>query len=232
MARRPIFIPQGPDERWVRTELLDFTWHPGQTLSQKRLSIASLHGAARTLLGPVSVPEVSSRSPEQLGVALSAFNLTLPIDGSGRRIPVECAFQGSKVFEGGGPFTDLFDRPPAEAKRDDRLRSAGRLVRFRFREVEWSTEPRTAFYDWLYLSALSSRTDLLEQLRLFCAFTDIEFNPERSFSCQAHSVALTLALRDAGLLAEAVAGPAAFLRLINSRTCDRPEGGQGQMQLI
>ena len=51
-------------------------------------------------------------------------------------------------------------------------------------------EPRTFFYDWLYVSALAGRPELVNELEHRAAFTDIEFNPKRSINCQAHSVAL------------------------------------------
>ena len=51
-------------------------------------------------------------------------------------------------------------------------------------------EPRTFFYDWLYVSALAGHPELVNELEHRAAFTDIEFNPKRSINCQAHSVAL------------------------------------------
>jgi hypothetical protein len=98
---------------------------------------------------------------------------------------VECAFQGSKVFEDGGPFTDMFAMAPRDAKRDERLQTSGRLIGFRFMERDWALEPQTAFYDWVYISALIARKDLAEGLSKYSAFTDIEFNPEKSINCQA-----------------------------------------------
>ena len=38
---------------------------------------------------------------------MSAFHMTVPTKEHGR-IKLELAFQGSKVFEDGGPFTDLY----------------------------------------------------------------------------------------------------------------------------
>ena len=51
-------------------------------------------------------------------------------------------------------------------------------------------EPRTFFYDWLYVSALAGHLELVNELERRAAFTDIEFNPKRSINFQAHSVAL------------------------------------------
>ena len=66
-------------------------------------SVDSLHAAALKLPGISRVLEVSSKSREELGVALSAFNLTFTTLKHNRTFSVECAYQGSKVFERGGP---------------------------------------------------------------------------------------------------------------------------------
>jgi hypothetical protein len=128
---------------------------------------------------------------------------------------VEVAFQGSKVFEGGGPCIDLYERSSREAKRDGRLRESGELVRFQLGEERWPLEPKTAFYDWLYLQALRQQPDLASQLLRFAGFSDIEFNPKRSINCQARSAALYVALKKRGLLDEALSSKAAFLRLVS-----------------
>jgi hypothetical protein len=102
-------------------------------------------------------------------------------------VPLECAFQGSKIFERGGPYTDLYAADVRDAKRDPRLHSSGRLVGFNFENLCFPLEPKTAFYDWLYLNALLPHRDWLTRLRRFVGFTDIEFNPARSINCQARS---------------------------------------------
>ena len=59
-------------------------------------------------------------------------------------------------------------------------------------------EPKTAFYDWLYLQALCQNRTLADQLLQYSGFTDIEFNPKKSFSTQARSCALFVALCRSG----------------------------------
>src|SRR5438309_9713055 len=106
MARRPVFKPalSGPPN--VEEVYLEFHWHPGFAKVQAQKSIASLHQAA-TAKGLAPVLEISTKSPDSLGVSLSAFNLALRTP-QGQPISVESAFQGSKVFERGGPFRDLY----------------------------------------------------------------------------------------------------------------------------
>lgn len=214
MAARPLFIPAPNGPALVRTEYVDFHWFSGMAASQKQKSIDSLHAASQELPGITNVLEVSSKSRTDLGVALSAFNLTFTTLKQGRTFSVECAFQGSKVFEFGGPYVDLFSKTSREAKKDERLQSSGRLTGFRFFGTDWELEPQTAFYDWLYINALKKLPDVTEALLGYSAFTDIEFNPNRSINCQAYSVALYVSLTRRGLLDSATASKEAFLQVV------------------
>lgn len=217
MAQRPIFIPHLNGSLLVRTISVTFDWFPGLSVSQKQRSIESLHAAARQLPGVDNVLEVSSKSKERLGNALSAFNLTLPNSVQPGGLSVECAFQGSKVFEQGGPYSDIYGMSSREAKRDNRLRTSGRLTGFRFLGLDWPLEPQTAFYDWLYISALGQDAVLTERLADYSAFTDIEFNPEKSINCQAYAVALYVSLRRRGILEAVALDKDAFLHFVRDR---------------
>ena len=185
----------------VETVSIAFTWHGGFAESQKKKNVAALHaGAGMRGLRPLL--EVSRRSLEALGTALSAF--TLMTTAEGHPCTVECAFQGSKVFAKGGPYTDLYGDDSRAAKRDERLKTSGPLVGFTFEGGAYPLTPRTAFYDWIYLSALARQDVLLAWLREYAGFTDIEFNPDKSLNCQARTCALAVALDARGLLGEAL----------------------------
>lgn len=214
MAKRPIFIPATEGPALVKTNFVEFQWFPGMATSQKQKSVDSLHAAALKLPGISKVLEVSSKSRTELGVALSAFNLTFTTVKHNRTFSVECAFQGSKIFEHGGPFIDIFGMTSREAKKDERLHSSGRLTGFRFFGTDWELEPLTAFYDWLYINALKKQPSMTEQLLDYSAFTDIEFNPDRSINCQAYAVALYVSLHKRCLLEEATSSKDAFLRTV------------------
>jgi hypothetical protein len=217
MAKRPVFIPEIDGPLLVRTEQVEFEWCPGLSITQKQRSIDALHASARTRFGLDAILEVSTKSRHASGARLSAFNLTLTTDAHPKPLSVECAFQGSKVFELGGPFRDLFDTTSREAKRDARLQDSGRLTGFRLGQTDWPLEPRTAFYDWLYLSALLEHDEMRDEIRGYQAFTDIEFNPERSINCQAYTVALYVSLRARGLLGAVAQGRDAFLAIVGGR---------------
>lgn len=214
MANRPVFLPQYEGDLLVETRMVEFTWAPGMARSQKQRSIENLHGAARETLDIESILEISTKSPDDLGVALSAFNLTYTAR-SGRTYPLESLFQSAKVFSEGGPYRDLRDKPPLAAKQDPRLLQAGRLTGFKSGEFTWPLEPKTVFYDWLYLNVLHTKRTHVQRLFGFDGFTDIEFNPKRSINCQAHSAALFVALERRGLMGEALASQQAFLAIMN-----------------
>ena len=211
MARRPVFVPDS-DKPYVSEVSLDFEYFPGSSIQQKQRSIASLHASYVARFPSSRVLEVSSKSERDIGVQLSAFNLMIEYPGRGS-CSVECAFQASKVFLHGGPYVDLLNASSRAAKSDRRLRESGKLVGFKYFEHEFPLEPKTYFYDWLYASTLCRHDKLVEQVMMFDAFTDIEHNPERSINCQARSVAKVVGLARAGLLADALQSPRAFLEL-------------------
>lgn len=234
MATRPIFLPSLGGKLLVTTHYVDFQWFPGMAKSQSQKSIASLHCAAIEHIGVDQVLEISSKSPDDLGVSLSAFNLMIRTVKLGKEFSLECAYQASKVFERGGPFLDLLDVRSLDAKRDPRLNEHGRLVKFRFYGTDWKLEPRTAFYDWLYLSALQKRPELVEQVLTYGAFSDIAFNPERSINCQAYAAALYVSLHKRGLLSEELLkNQSAYLAVIDTGSISNAhEDTSAQVRLL
>lgn len=217
MAERPIYIPKYEAGLLVETKYIDFEWFSGLAPIQKQKSIQSLHQSAKSCGISKHPLEVSSKSIEPLGVKLSAFNLKVKTEKYNREFTVESAYQSSKIFQNGGPYKDLLYGPSLAAKKDPRLKDSGPIIGFEFFGVNWSLEPRTAFYDWLYINALKKNPDAVEALGNFDAFTDIEFNPKKSLNCQAYSVALFKSLQGRGLLADALVSKEAFLDVIGNR---------------
>lgn len=194
---------------YVMPVKVEFEWFGGFSIAQKRRCIHALHGAYLGRNSDRRVLEISTKGEVELGNRLSAFNLSMSVDG--RDVPMECAFQGGKVFENGGPYADLYDATPRDAKRDMRLRESGRLTGFSFLGQMWPAKPKDAFYRWLYIRALMANPALAEQLCAYDAFTDIEFNPTRQVNCQAIAAATYVSLVRAGRLDEAMASREAFL---------------------
>ena len=217
MAQRPIYIPQTEGEYLVQTDMVDFKWFAGMAVSQKQKSIRSLHEAALEKHKNLNqILEISSKSETPLGVALSAFNLMV-LNSAGKTIAsVECVFQSSKVFEGDKQFLDLLKMSSREAKKDPRLKEAGQLIAFRpngKKDKEWELTPLTAYYDWVYINALKQHEEYHDELLAHDAFSDIEFNPDKSINCQAYSVALFCALYKRGILRDVLSSQQDFLTI-------------------
>lgn len=191
-ANRPIFIPNYK-EVGVIEENIEFTWHKGMSAEVRKRSMKSLHEKIKEKKGDKKILEASSKSENDLGIKLSAFYLK-----NGEYIPVENLFQSSKKFESGGPYRDLLSVSPKDAKRDKRLKESGDLVSFEFNGESFPLEPKSLFYDWLYMKTLfrGDNDELVEKFikSKFEIFTDIEFNPKKSFNCQARTLALAISL--------------------------------------
>lgn len=199
MANRPYFQIGNGIDNFYEENTCDFKFYTGFALSQKQKSVKSFHEEILKKYPNAKILEVSRRSENPIGVSLSAFNLQYyNIDG--KKYPVECVFQSSKVFSNGKQYVDLLNKTARDAKTDERLKTSGTLTKFSLNNEDWELEPKTYFYDYIYLSALNKNKKLCEQLMEFDVFTDIEFNPQKSFNCQARSVAIAVTLLKNNLL--------------------------------
>ncbi|MDC0444954.1 hypothetical protein OAM78_06475 [Alphaproteobacteria bacterium] len=208
MASRPIFLSSKSNQEPVFQKNVEFEWVRGRSKVEKRKSIENLHKAGNKL-GIQNILEVSTKSEQELGVSLSAFNLKSSYFES--KFSVECVYQSSKVFLNAGPFSDILYYTSSEAKQDRRLTESGELISFELNGLKWSNQPSTLFYDWIYINAVAKRHDLCEKLIHYWAFTDIEFNPSRQINCQARSLALMKSFISRNKLDEVLKSPEAFL---------------------
>lgn len=213
MAKRPIFIPNTNGEELFKEIEIEFKWHSGFSIKQKKRSIQELHNSAK-YRDIYPLLEASTKSDILLGQRLSAFNLEVKLP-DGRKTSMESAFQGSKVFEGNIQYTDIYDKNSLDAKRDERLKNSGKLIGFRYFDSWWDLEPKTAFYDWLYISTLSEHKEfLIKNLLKYKGFTDIEFNPQKSFNCQARSSAILVSMLQLGILESSLSSKEKFINSI------------------
>ena len=183
MAIRPAyFVTNG---KVIKSEY-EFLWFAGFSLAQKQRSVVSLHNAIKTSNAEAKPLEISTKGIIALGVKLSAFNLKL------NGYTLENIFQSSKVFSNGGPYRDLLEVSPKEAKRDDRLHNSGALVGFNYAGIDFPLELKTVFYDYIYINAVKQTLSPEEIGRIteYTHFTDIEFNPQRSINTQAKTAAI------------------------------------------
>ena len=217
MATRPIFIPTNNSKELFKEVNIEFKYYNGFALSQKSKCITSLHESSIEK-GYETILEVSTKSAEKLGHRLSAFNLMLNTDDYGS-ISIESAFQGSKVFENGGPYNDIYGKDSLSAKRDERIKNSGSLKCFEFENNIWELEPKSAFYDWIYIKALYPHMDYIkENLTKYDAFSDIEFNPKKSINCQARTCAILVSLVNLDLLDKAMESPSNFNKIVYKQT--------------
>ena len=138
MAMRPIFLPlagrrshdstigRGP---LYETVPINISWHGGFAVSQKQKNIVALHDKAKTM-GISPVLEISTKSMQEVGRRLSAFNLKIDVDGIMK--PLESVYQSSKVFSQSGQHENLMDLDPFQAKRSVRDLASGEIIAFKF----------------------------------------------------------------------------------------------------
>lgn len=213
MAKRPVFLPVYDGQKLVEERTFSFEWAPGFSPTQKKRNINSLHSEAKRS-GIKTILEISSKSDDEVGKRLSAFSLKLEIDGA--EFPLECVYQGSKVFENCGPFPALFELQPIEAKRFIRDKNCGRLKYFYLKGIKYPLSPKNAFYDWLYIRCLKDHAQWISSNVLYDGFTDIEFNPAKQVNCQARAFAEYLSLLKRAKLQDAASNFEYFMSLLNS----------------
>lgn len=217
---RPIFISdvseKGQVNGLVEEIPIKFDSVTGQNITRKQINIRSIHDAAK-VRGYAPILEISTSSEDPLGKGLSAFVLTTDIHGIGQR-PVECAYQGSKVYKGGKSFPEFYSTAPIHIKSRLREIDTGPLEGYRFNGMVFPMTPKSVFYDWLYINAILPRRQQLEaEFNKYAGFSDIAFGAS-SVACQARSCALFLSLIKLGLLDDAVKTHDAFIETMKRYT--------------
>ena len=124
MANRPVFSTTTNKQQLFKENNIEFQFFNGFSVSQKSKSIVSLHKSANQK-GLQNILEVSTKSDTKLGWQLSAFNLMVDFD-TNQKISLECAFQGSKVFENNIQYQDIYLKSSKNAKKDKRFRDSKR----------------------------------------------------------------------------------------------------------
>lgn len=203
-----IFISS--EDNYFEETIVEYKYYSGFAVSQKQKSIRSLHGAIKQRFPGKAVLEISTKSETEEGIRLSAFNLPFYHEELQEFRHIENVFQSSKVFERGGPYKDLLNVSPKDAKRDPRLVESGRLVYFELYGRQWPVEPKTMFYDWIYITALKQNMEMAKHLLKYDIFTDIEFNHKRSLNCQARTAAIFVSLSRKNILEEITESPETF----------------------
>lgn len=184
MANRPAWRFDS-EKKKIERNSYEFVFNAGFSIVQKQKNIRALHEQIRR-----KALEISTKSLEELGIKFSAFNLKLD------HIFLENIFQSSKKYEHGGPYKDMLNMAPKDAKRDERHQTSGKLLSFIYNKEEFPLEPKTFFYDYIYILSVREciPAEEIKKLLKYEYFTDIEFNPKKSINCQAKSAAVIKAL--------------------------------------
>lgn len=212
MALRPVFLSKTSD---VKIENINFKWYPGFSVSQKKKSVNSLHSEIEKIYPHYKILEVSSKSGLEVGVKASAFNLS--IERGGRKYTVEQLYQASKFYKRKESLLNLLKENLSSKEMKmiaNKYDNEDELIKFKFFEKEFPLEPKNYFYNWLYIKCLHENTEIAKEILKYDGFTDIEFNPLKSYSCQAHACAVYKYLYLNDLLEESLENEKNFLKNI------------------
>ena len=215
MSTRPVFIPIDRSP-YVGTQVIEFQWVCGLSKSQRRKNIVNLHHAAKSE-GIRKILEISTASEDELGSALSAFNLQVTVNIGSEKSPkmqtnsVEAIYQSSKKGANGGPHPEWLTKTGKEIKKLVHQADLGKISLYQYGQNFWPAEPVESFFTWLYIQGLMQREGTIEQLAEYDGFTDIYFNPKKTINCQARAAAQAVSMYRMGRLDEIMSSRKTYL---------------------
>lgn len=260
-ATRPFYCPSKREGQAFFEDEVEFGWHSGMSWQVRQRSSDAMRDAileryAKGGLRSEEILEVSTASHDyEVGQALSAMNLSYADPDTSEIHPVENWFQASKVFKRDGaqygPYRELLrirlakryvspnlDRKTIEQLQGDPLFdriqsevSGAKMSCFILNDGRYPLVPRSAFYDYLYVSALTQPQNavLAQRLMPFRVFTDIMFNPgtgkKKKFNTQARSCAIFVALARRGVLD---GGMPSFEEFVAEVSYDQEDAGSSE----
>lgn len=260
-ATRPFFCASKIEGQAFIEDEVVFDWHSGMSWKVRQRSSDAMHEAilkkfSQSDLKPDEILEVSTASHNyEIGQALSAMNLIYTDPNTLESYPLENWFQSSKVFikDGRemGPYKALLhvklakryinphpDKKTIEQFKGDPLFdmvqsdiNGSNMSCFKLSGKEYPLLPRSAFYDYLYVSALCQPQNraLAEGLMKYRIFTDIMFNPgtgkRKRFNTQARSCAIYVALSRRGVLYSGALAFDDFIQEVDYKIGTDEQGG-------
>lgn len=210
MAKRILFMKKNSEPFNEELEI-EFDWAPGLNAVCRQRSIDNLQKAAGRIYPCLRILDTSYVSGQKEGVGLSSSNLSITL-ASGESIPLESAYQGSKMINNMGPYTDLYYTNALKVKSDPRLN--GEVTGFHFEGVDYSAKDPHAFYNWLFCRALSENPELSGQLEKYDAYSNIMV-PVDAEECEARAAAVYEGLRISGKLALCLDNFDTFCNIVN-----------------
>jgi|LFRM01.1.fsa_nt_gb hypothetical protein len=212
MAKRLYFIAKPSYQGLIVEKTINFEYFRGQDPKQTEKSIESMQHAIKAYESGGKVLEVSKYSPSLLGKQLSSLNLEYE-NNEGRSYPVINIFESSKVFENGGPYRDLLHVDLKDLDEDPRLKESGRLLGFHFEDEPYSLEPRSLFFDYIYISALHQQKEIQEKLLEFDMISDVTYQMGKMFASSARACAYFISLKRTNKLESALESLDSFKKI-------------------
>ena len=171
---------------------LDFEWHAGTAIQQRRRSSKALRNAMYSAGVRARTLEVSSASDKELGIKLSAFNLKILNEETGAMNTLECLYHGTKRYQSGDRPVHLFGTDSLVAKKYEAPSSWGYKDGFEYKGVHYKGAGVGAslYYNWLYIYALATYNKELATEILsggYVVFTDVQAKFLPQAVCQAQS---------------------------------------------
>lgn len=215
MANRYVYYVDKQTNQNKKTEI-EFKWFPGFSKEQKQKSIKDLHIEFKKKYTDYSLLEVSSKSTKEIGIIASAFNLKVNTK-KGNLFTVEQLFQSSKVYKKAGDHHHLLTKGYSSKEMKKLLGQVDfndYLIKFNCFNQDFPLEPKNLFYNWLYVNALKQNSDIADEIIKYDAFTDIEFNPKRSYNCQAEACSIFVSLYKNSYLNQALKNITEFKKIV------------------
>ncbi len=220
MANRPVFVCTDKFP-WFKKVDITFTWNSGFSLAQKQKNINAIHEGYVTRFPDSPILEVSDKCELELGKQLSMNSLTMKSPDE-QLFVVENLFYSAQVFEHGGPYLEFMTDSPQDWKTERRLRLSGPMIGYSLFDIDYPKHPQDIFFDYVYIRALMDNPDLADAIMDYEAFSDIEFNPERSLTCQARAAAMYVSLRKEDQLDQCVDFESFYVLLTNDESYPGP----------
>lgn len=215
MARRLVFYID--EQNNFTQKEIEFKWYPGFSQTQLEKSIKELHEKFKVEEPNKKILEISSASSSRIAKKAGAFSLEVMT--SKGKYSVEQLFQAGKVFKYHGSRERLITFNPKEAKRSNKeINKTDNLVGFKIFGVSFPLEPKTYYYNWIYLKALEQNPGIAKEIAKYDAFTDIFFNNQKSFNCQAQACSIYVSLLRRGLLKKALSSRNNFLKVVYGKS--------------
>ena len=197
MAVRKIYLSI-PEYPYTKEISVTFPWSNGS----KHQNVQAVLDTFHDVYPDVPALEVSLASSQPEGIHAAAMKLPLHLAGLGLDVPVGIVYEASKVFENGGPYTDLLQCSRQKVSKDARLQQSGKCIGYRLEDMDFPAEPhRYAFFNWLYACALRQNPETAENILKFGAFSDLELgSTKKDRNSPARAAAVYAGLAAAGKL--------------------------------